>query len=71
MRPDQKKQLGWIAEKAQRRGIYFSIYENNPLLPAIKRCGFFDAKDQVEVYGFPESIEGLKHWSFTSADRNI
>lgn len=60
-----------ICKEKKCRGIYSSIYENNPLLPIVKRCCFFDTKDQVEIYTYPEEIREIEQWAFTAADRNI
>ncbi|MBC8440656.1 MAG: GNAT family N-acetyltransferase [Deltaproteobacteria bacterium] len=60
-----------ICKKRKFRGIYCSIYENNPLLSVIKRSCFFDTKEQIELYTYPEKIKETELWAFTSADRNI
>ena len=65
------KKIIVICKKAKSRGIYCSIYENNPFLPVLKKCSFFDTKDRIEIYIYPEKIKGIEQWSFTSGDRNI
>lgn len=65
------KRINIISEKVKCRGIYISVFVNNPLLPVLKKCCFFNTKDQVEIYTYPEVINETKQWSFTSADRNI
>ena len=65
------KKISAICKKAKCRKIYTLIYEDNPLLPVFKKCCFFDTKDQIEIYTYPEEIKEIEQWSFTSADRNI
>ena len=65
------KKVGVICREAKCRGIYSMVYERNPLLPLLKKCCFFDTKDQIELYLYAEKMEGMGCWAFTSADRNI
>ena len=65
------KKIESIAKNTKCRGIYFSVHENNPLLPLIRSCCFFDTKDMAEIYVYPEQTSSFDHWAFTSADRNI
>jgi len=66
------KKLTKICKEGKCRGVYSSIYVNNPLLNLVKTCCFFDAKDLAEIYIYPyEVIKEIEHWAFTSADRNI
>lgn len=60
-----------IAGKINCRGIYSMIYQNNPLLGILKKCCFFDTKDHAELFTYPENVEAVQSWCFTSADRNI
>ncbi|MDP1815255.1 MAG: GNAT family protein [Leadbetterella sp.] len=65
------KKINYIAKNEKCRGIYILIYQNNPLLSVLRRCCFFDTKDQIEIYTYPEEIKEVGHWCCTSADKNI
>lgn len=65
------KKINAICKKEKCRGVYSWIYENNTLLPVMKRCCFFDTKDKAEIFIYPEKIKEIERWSFTAADRNI
>lgn len=69
--PVMLKNIIKISKKSKSRGIYYSIFANNPILPLIKKCGFIDTKDEIEIYTYPVKVEGFKRWAFSSADRNI
>jgi len=63
--------IGEICKHQNCRGVYSYIYEKNPLLSAVRRCGFFNTRDQVEMYTYPETVEECAHWCCTAADRNM
>jgi RimJ/RimL family protein N-acetyltransferase len=65
------KKIVAIAEQINCRGIYCMVNQNNPLLAILKKCCFFDTKDHAELFTYPENVEALQYWCFTSADRNI
>jgi len=64
-------EISKIYNKQKCVAIYSSIFKNNPLLPLMKKGCFFDTKDQVKIYTYPDEILETKCWAFTSADRNI
>ncbi len=60
-----------IAKSENCRGVYGMIFVKSPLIPFVRKCCFFDTKDDAEIFTSPESPDGINQWHFTSADRNI
>ena len=65
------KELKSRSKLKQCKGIYFLIYENNPIIQNLKRFGFIDIRDHAEVFIYPKKDILSDSWYFTSAERNI
>jgi hypothetical protein len=68
--PVLKKIIG-IGRAHHCKAIYFTTSHTDARLNIFKSYGFFDAKENIQVFHFGGSRDALENWDFMDGDRNI
>lgn len=65
------KKITQIATREKCRAIQFILAGPEEWSRQLRLCGFFDSKDDTQVYCFGQYKEFSEHWYFLSGEKNI